>query len=614
MNRLQKEPILVYTPAVPPVPATPAYCYTKQVFSGYAESEGAAAGVTSNSSGQVPYLDAYGNVGYIGPVKGGGSVGGGSGRRPIYRDVITCVAAKPGKPGVPAKLDQFASIGWNAGARSVRPLPQNGYFQCVIPAAPAGVVVGLSNGGFDHSYAHASHAVAFRKSGMMPIRHGNPLAASVALVPGALVRFERFRGRVTVYIDGDPFHTFSEPLAGQAFADVTLYSLADFVDAPEFGALSIGISGVAPAWRGTVAQEAYCFIDGYAPAAVMEAFSRSLIGVDGYAPAGIGYVGSRKFCGIAGRAPVPMLGIRSGAPEADLCGIIGYGPVPRISMLSTTGVLSSIEGRAPAAQGFVSSGPYCGISGAWGVAYEMTTWQPYLPENVSDGGDLIYAADFGRLDNVVLFMVYDGVEITDNLDLVLLINLEAYEYMGIGDQVTLGGVIQLLAMERVAINSSARAAKQEALQYAVNVLTGALTTYQNFGFTQFARVGGETYAIRPDGLYCLRGDTDNGETLRAMIDFGASDYGTAQGKRIAHVYAGVTTDGEVYVRVIPDDGAERCYRAVGDSPEFRAPVARGLKARHWRVRLELTDATYADVDNIEVELGVSQRRLSKGRR
>lgn len=83
-------------------------------------------------------------------------------------------------------------------------------------------------------------------------------------------------------------------------------------------------------------------------------------------------------------------------------------------------------------------------------------------------------------------------------------------------------------MERVAINNSARAAKQEALQYAVNVLTGALTTYQNFGFTQFARVGGETYTIRPDGLYCLRGDTDNGETLRAMIDFGASDYGTAK--------------------------------------------------------------------------------------
>lgn len=26
---------------------------------------------------------------------------------------------------------------------------------------------------------------------------------------------------------------------------------------------------------------------------------------------------------------------------------------------------------------------------------------------------------------------------------------------------------------------------------------------------------------------------------------------------------GVTTDGEVYVRVTPDDGAERCYRAVG---------------------------------------------------
>lgn len=614
MNRLQKEPVLVYTPAVPAVPATPAYCYTQLVFAGYAEPEGVAVGGVGSSSGQIPYLDANGKVSYIGPGKGGGSVGGGSGRKPIYRDVITCVAAKPGKPGVPAKLDRFASIGWNAGARSVKPLPQAGYFQCILPRSLAGVVVGLSDGRFDHGYSHASHAVAFRESGMMPIRHGEPLAPSVALVPGAVVRFERFRGRITVYVDGVLFHAFAEPLAGLAFADVTLYSLADFVDDPEIGALPVGISGVAPAWRGTLAQNAYCFIEGAAPAGVMDASSRSLLSVSGLAPAAIGYIGSRTFCGITARAPVPVLGIRSGAPEADLCGIFGHGPVPRVSMLSTAGVLSSVEGWAPAAQGYVSSGPYCGIGGAWGVAYSMTAWQPYLPENVSDGGDLVYAADFGHLANVVMFIVHDGIRIADSLDLVLLVNLEAYEYLGIGDQVTLGGVIQLLAMERVAVNSSARAARQEALQYAVNVLTGALTTYQNFGFTQFARAGGETYAIRPDGLYCLRGDTDNGETLRAMIDFGASDYGTAQGKRIAHVYAGVTTDGEVYVRVIPDDGAERCYRAVGNSPEFRAPVAKGLKARHWRVRLEVTDATYLDVDNIEVELGVSQRRLGKVRR
>lgn len=614
MNRLRKEPVLAYTPEVPAVAAIPAYCNTFSVLIGYNDSAASAAGGASSPGAHgsletTPYLDAYGNVGYIGPVGGGGSIGGGSGSRPIYQTVKTCYPAVIGKAPVPAKVDRFASIGWNSGARSAQPVPDGGYFQCRIPASPSGVVVGLSDGAFNHGYGHASHAVAFRKTGMVALRYGAELSASEPLAAGALVRFERKGGAVNAFIDGALFHAFAVPLTGRVFADVTLYGMADYVDDPEIGGLPTGIDGVSPAWTGLIGSMDYCGIASTAPTPTISIYSRSLISIISKAPAAAGYVGAGRYCGISARAPMPKLTIRSGSPEADEIGILAYAPVPKVSIRSICGTLSSISGEAPKAVGLLSSSQYCGIDSAWRGAPTMTAWSPYLPRGIADGGDKVFAADFARLDSVVLFVVYDGLSVTDSMELVLLVSLEAYDYMGIGDRVTLGGIIQLLAMERVAINSNTSASRREALQYAVNVLTGALTTYQNFGFTQFARVNGETYAIRPDGLYCLRGDTDNGDTLRAAIDFGSSDFGAANGKRLSSVYAGVTTDGEVYVRVKPDDGDEHVYRAVGEPPELRAKVAKGLKARHWRLRLELTDATYADLDNIEIELGVSQRRL-----
>lgn len=618
MGTLRKQPLLVFVPEIPAIPARPAYCNTQQVFAGYAGGSGSklesGGGSSRSTSNGVPYLDANGNVSYQGLINGGGSVGAGSGRRPIYKNVTTCYPAVAGVPGTPGRIDQASSIGWNAGARSVQALPTDGFFQCRIPVSPSGVIVGLSDGRYVHSYGHASHALVVRKTGMAPLSRGKELAEPVPLAPGALVRFERSNGTVRLFVDGDLFYTFAEPARGQLFADVTLYGLSDFVSEPKIGGLGAWVEGVIPTPQGVLGVGSRSGIDGRMPLFTLEALGRLVEGVQGMAPALVGVLGESGYSRVSGRVPAMTLTARAGVPEAVESGVLGYVPPMELFALSLTGGVGGVDGTIPTPNGKASEGAYAFVDSVWGGSYKLTAWAPYLPDNVHDGGDVIFAADFGGLDNVVMFIVHDGIQISDHVDLVLLINLEAYEYMGVGDHATLGGVIQLLAMERVAINSSARAARQEALQYAVNVMTGALTTYQNFGFTQFARVGGETYAIRPDGLYCLRGDTDNGETLRALIDFGASDYGTAQGKRVAHIYAGVTTDGEVYVRVTPDDGAERCYRAVGDSPEFRAPVAKGLKARHWRVRLELTDATYADVDNIEVELGVSQRRLSRGRR
>lgn len=615
MSRLQKQPLLVYVPEVPAVPAVPAHCITYEVFAGYAAAQtGGKFGDGNVGGGGASYFlafDAYGNL-YKQVI---GAVGGvSSAAKPIFKNVTECFPEVAGTPGTPARVDTSGSIGWNAGARSAKPIPPEGYFECRIPVSPHGIVVGLSDGMYDHSYGHASHAIAFRSSGMTPIRYGGDLAAAVPLAPGAVVRFERRNGMVTAFIDGDLFHAFSVPARGELYADVTLYGLSDYVDDAEIGALYAWVDGVIPAPVGRAGEAGYCGIDSVTPPMLLSALCRIVEGVTGYIPTPTGLLSDGGYARVGGRVPAMILSARSNPPEAVQSGVLGFVPPMSLYGLSLTGAVGGVDAAIRPPIGRLSQGSYCFVDSTWGGSYRLTAWEPYLPDNIHDGGDLVFAGDFGSLVNAVLFMAYDGVSITDGIDLLLLVSMEAYEYLGVGDRVTLGGVIRLLAMERVAITSDTRTAHQEALQYAVNVLTGALTTYKNFGFTQYARAGGETYAIKPDGMYRLSGDTDNGDTVSAMIDFGSSDYGTAQGKRLSSVFAGVTTDGEVYVRVTPDSGEERCYRAVGESPEFRAPVAKGLKARHWRVRLELTDATFADVDNIEIELGVSQRRLAQRRK
>lgn len=618
MSRLQKQPLAVYVPEVRPVQAVPAYCITETVFAGYgappASSGFGAGGGSSSVSGGVANFDAYGNVYYMGPLNAGGSVGAGSGSRPIYKDVVTCFPAVPGTPGVPARVDFSGSIGWNGGARSVEAMPMEGYFECRIPQAPAGIVIGLSDGEFLHSYGHASHAVVVRSTGMAPLSSGAELAESVPLVPGAIVRLERRDGVISAYVDGEHFHTFDTPSRGQLYADVTFYGLTDYVDDAKFGEFYARIDGVVPTPIGKLGNKNYADVEGTVPAMTLYALCGVVVGVSGTIPAPVGVISEGRYCRISGITPAMQLSARAGHVEPVQTGVLGFVPPMPLYSLTLTGTIARMDAVALAPVGRVSEGSYASVDAVWGGYYQLTSWEPYLPDYRHDGGDIIFAADFGSMINAVLFVSYDGIEISDSIDLVLLVSMEAYDYLGVGDMATLGGVIQLLAMERVAVSSTARSAQQEALQYAVNVLTGALTTYQNFGFTQFAQAGGETYAIKPDGLYRLREGDDNGDTVRAMIDFGASDYGVAQGKRVSSVYAGVTTDGEVYVRVTPDDGQEVVYRAIGQAPELRAPVAKGMKARHWRLRLELTDATYADLDNIEIELGVSQRRLNPRRR
>lgn len=678
-NRLQKQPVLTYVPAVAPVAARDAYCVSQQVLTGYqtettgggeavflsAEDLASAGFVQTVSPGSQPVFRDVLNtqtgtyerqlIGWwiIPPVT--------SRRIPIYQTVRTCYPAQPQVIGQPARIDVYENNGWNGGARSSAQVPVGSYLQVKLPATPYGVEVGLSDGQFDHSYGHPTHALVARPTGITPIERGLDVAPEQPL--GSVVRIIRHQSGVRMMIDDQTVYQSDTPIVGAAYGDVTLYSTADFVDEPVIGAyhetggvaeLSMvtafgeSAGGIAAM---TLDMEALVLLNGQALTggvatlqlkSQVEAYARYEVGgsidmaqgadltgfvyIDasglvssGVANYGHGAIGAKgkAMMGVSGTSK-PMYGHGRFLATRSTARLNRAETVPFQSVgVFSPGLGSAVMKRSLKMQGSGSMGVagkasetfLMGGSAPAATVYRGVNWWSYMPEGVLDVGQMMMALDHIALQGGALFVIAESIQVGATIDLYMVVNFEIAEFVGVSNDATLSYIVQMAIEERMRLSSAGADARREAVQYAVNAVSGALSTYRNFGFKKFARMGGDTYAITDAGLYRLGGEGDDGETLNAFIDFGSSDMGTSRSKRVSSIYAGIATDGTVYLRVSGDDGVEQVYRAVGDGVERRAKTAKGLTARHWRVRLELADATYAELDNIEIELGVSQRRL-----
>lgn len=674
VSRLQKQPVLTYVPAIKPVAAREAYCETRTVFTGYQTlTSGGGSTYVPIDSGRVeltgnsqivyrqiynPLTNQYDNVavGYLvmSPVT--------SRRVPTYRTIRECYPAQEEVIGQPGRIDVHENNGWNGGARSIAQVPVGAYFQLSLSDNPYGVVVGLSDGQFDHSYGHASHALVARPTGITPIEYGVDVGPEHPL--GKVVRIIRLPNGVRMLVDGQIVHESANPVRGNAYGDVTLYSTADFVEEPQIGAyyetggtadleLAATFAEVAGGVAAmTLETEALALLNGHAltgGVASMQLRSQGVahgryavsgaaelqqgsdlagfvyVDAAGVISSGVDYgrgalgAAGKGMMGISGTAK-PMFG-RGVFPPAQSTGRLnrqealpwqGVGIFPPGIGRGKLKVVRKMHGAgAVGAVGKGSEQFLMGGSAPDASVYRAVNWWSYMPSWMLDVGQMVGAIDSIVLQGGALFVIAESLQVGETIDLFMVVNFEIAEFVGASTDASLAFIVQMAIEERVRLSSAAADARREALQYAVNAVTGALSTYRNFGFKQFARMGGDTYAITDAGLYRLGGDGDDGETLDAFIDFGASDFGTSRSKRVSSVYAGIATDGAVYLRVSGDDGVEQVYRAVGDGVERRAKTAKGLTARHWRVRLELVDASYAELDNIEIELGVSQRRLRR---
>lgn len=621
MNRLAKRPSYKYVPAVPAIPAQAAYCYTEShlVDAAYGAITGGTGLFYLPPNLQLT-LNGYTTIGYTityTVTPGINGVLDSAVKQP--NSVVTvqiCVPRSSGTPGVAAQTVVDNRVGWNSGARTAIGMPGDMIFKFSVPASLVGAIVGISPGQGLPSFARASHAFLFNNGSLSILEHGAVVFSYGPVSLAQQFSVQRISGQVSFYAGNLLIYRSTTPSSGTAYGDATLYTVGDYVDSPAITALTgVGsISVRSRAGKASIFDSAHSDLRAYSQAGKAALVGGVLNSLKApLSPAGA-LLSNYPYSEIRGRL-LPARALLTGAAlDISTQGIYASLPSIKASMVMLVGGIGSVDAPTASAAARMSDYGYADVSTVWRGSYQTVFGQDLSSPDSAGYSDIAIVADYASVDVPFIIVEIESLDLTESAAVTMLLDFTALEYLGITENTSFAGAMEIVARERVGLSTDIATAKKEALQYAVNIMTGALSTYQGFGFAGFARAAGDTFGFRNDGLYRLSGSTDNGQLLRAAIDFGASEYGDSHQKRMEMAYMGVNTDGEVYVKVRADSGQEYAYKAVSYGNESRAPLAKGVSGRIWNVRLEIADASRVEFDSLEMRVGLSHSRVRGSRR
>lgn len=612
-NRLQKLPVLVYVPAIPGYPGRAAYCEgTTKVSSPSGISGGVGSGSSGGSGGSnsyQPFGDDYG-IAVQGP-----PLFSQSGNRPTVHNEQVCYPAIPAVIAQPARYDQADNMGWNAGARSIDSISGDGYFQCTLPGSPIAIQVGFSVRQFEPRYSSMRHSMVARRTELTVVESGITVFGPIAIVGDEVLQIRRRQGVVTYLVDDIEIYESEQASTGERYGAAVLYSPSDFVDSPVIEALAaapLEFSTSIPAVRAAIGEDDFTLVRAEMPAIQFTA-TLDVVNVLQFTaqfPAVRAAIGDVAFNAVQTSFSSLQFTAEGGMLEAIPNNVVALIVPPRLNATLAVGQAVEFTTAFPAMVAGISEEHTTYVRGVAALRLISSIVEPYMADDEIDGSDMMLLFDIAALQSAVLLFAYESLEVDNPVaTLTVIVELHAAESLSIEENVSLGAIVELIAREELAIANSMATARSQALQYAVNYLTNALTTYRQFDFDGFARAGASTFAWREDGLYRIGGATDDGEVIEALIDYGTTDFYDDHTKRINAVYLGVRTDGECYIRVTADEGSTRVYRLVGGNNVKRSQLAAGVTGRYWNMILEITDASFASVDSLEIEVGTSQRRL-----
>ena len=152
------------------------------------------------------------------------------------------------------------------------------------------------------------------------------------------------------------------------------------------------------------------------------------------------------------------------------------------------------------------------------------------------------------------------------------------------------------------------------IAYAVNMETGAVTTFANFDFERLIQAHGKTYGIKAGVLYRIEGDTDPDDTMiSASVRFAQNSFGDGSMKTLSKAYLTARSPGGLVVTPIYDEQAGWAYTMAADSDlpmgARKIPVGRG---NQW-FTLGMTVANVAggqlDIGGLELVIYPTSKRV-----
>lgn len=175
-------------------------------------------------------------------------------------------------------------------------------------------------------------------------------------------------------------------------------------------------------------------------------------------------------------------------------------------------------------------------------------------------------------------------------------------------------------VDGLVLNAAIKLDDGEYVAWVINTESKAVSRYTNYGFNSFARHqhSDKYYGAKPDGVYLLAGADDDGDAIDAVVRSGMTDFGMAAVKAIPLAYLGLTTDGQMVMRMITtsNEGGEKIAhwyrleeRAAAALRETRIKIGGGLESVWWQWELVNVDGADFEVSSIRWLPAILSRRI-----
>lgn len=642
-NRLIRIGYTQIIPANPGRPPTPArtVSYTVTVPS---------AAVPGGSGGSWVYLPpdtgngeiSYGGGRYVW-VPGGGTAGGTSmAALPTSPKTVTYTTVIPADPGVPATPEQrvdYPPKGWTSSAESIATISE-GYARFSIEAGVHGVAIGLVPASVptpEIGYGHIARGLLFTGGRIkripegndygpysrddvfqitlqsslgadgvdLPPPHGDPGATPVrvAAVPGST-------GWVTVgKADANLFSFPTQYTAGERLR------LAAVMYGPQDAAFDpLMVQASSGGWSEAVLGR-------------MEVNSGDYESANSFARLG----GLEVSSGTFSRSEAELGGLVVLSSDRPLAHSVAVLPAMSASSYDSPEILPNDEsfailtGMSVSSSG-LSGGIGSGIAEFGGMA-AMSSDRPYAASVAAFGGMgassydypsgmVAIVPEFGLFDNIQSQAIYKA-SIPLGLGLGITMDAAVVANESIDLRIGLDIPVSLSTIETVEITPvfwfdaplECPGAFMDA--WAVNLNNGASTEYRNYPFETMANIGGRYFGAAFEGLYELDGDTDAGAPIAAWFDIGRKDFGNRQLKRVDQIYLGITSKGQMCVKVSAE-GASYTYtmREFGEHIQTqRVTPGKGLRANYFGFEIGNTAGCDFEITSLNMMVAESARRI-----
>lgn len=512
------------------------------------------------------------------------------------------IAATAPTVGTTEQTSYYYNLGWNSGARSNAFFTTDGYVQFTVLAGVSGVIAGLNDIDADAGYSNINHAFYLTHGIARILENGVEKAYLGAYASGATFRIDRKFGVVTYYIDNVLKYTSATPSAGTVFLDASLYAGGDTIDTPAVGSYSLGAAAVSfqpmqSVGGGSYAQSSVAFL----PMVVVSNPQSS---------------SSVSF--------QPLQVMSADRPYGT--SVVSFKPMTVSSNpgeLAPSYSLSSVAFSPMTTTGLMLTGGIGGAAVRFQPMQTMATNKVYGESSVSflpmvtDGSafegnlnasirELMFSTSqisfFGSID--VLLM--SSVGATSTLATLVLKNAAVATAVNVSGTMTYSAIMQALMQTYIQSFAGIPILTQDGEVWVVNDDSKASTSYEGYGFNSFAKFNNKYYGAKADGVFLLEGDTDAGLLVRSAISLGKQDFGTSSLKTVPNCYIGVSSAGDVYLKVIAN-GTSYLYKTMRSDTYLktqRIQLGKGLKANY--LTFELYNETGADFELASIEFEVAQ--------